>query len=142
MESDRRLPTGQWNGFYLESHNPRRGWMHLYLSFADGKMKGEGTDYVGPWLANGDYDLAAGTCSWIKQYLGQHEVIYRGTIGENGIMGQWKIEFLTGEFHIWPVSMSHLNELYMEDDLTQPGPTIQLGAVPTDQWTAESDTFQ
>jgi len=39
MESDNRLPTGEWNGFYLENHQPNRGWMHLYMSFSDGKIR-------------------------------------------------------------------------------------------------------
>jgi hypothetical protein len=136
MESDRRLPTGEWSGFYLENHQPRRGWMHLYMSFDDGKIKGEGTDYVGPWLVAGDYDLATGICTWVKQYLGKHQVIYRGTVGENGITGQWEISFLTGEFHIWPKSLRHLDELYLADDLSQPQPSTQLGSVSFDKWLA------
>jgi len=27
--------------------------MHLYLQFENGKIHGEGTDYVGPWTASG-----------------------------------------------------------------------------------------
>ena len=77
MELDNRLPTGEWNGFYLENHQPRRGWMHLYMSFEDGNIKGEGTDYVGPWTASGSYDLDTGLCSWVKQYVGRHRVDYR-----------------------------------------------------------------
>ena len=134
MESDNRLPTGEWNGFYLENHQPKRGWMHLYLSFADGKIKGEGTDYVGPWVSHGTYDVETGTCSWVKQYIGQHTVTYAGKIGENGIMGEWQISFLTGPFHIWPRNMSQLNELYLTDDLTQPAPTIQLGPAFADDF--------
>jgi len=128
LESDNRLPSGEWNGFYLESYNPKRGWMHLYMSFADGKVKGEGTDYVGPWVSNGTYDLESGACVWVKQYLGKHQVHYTGQIGQNGIMGQWKINASTGEFHIWPRSMTNLNEMYLADDLTEPAPTIQLGS--------------
>ena len=30
--------------------------MHLYMTFADGKIKGEGTDYVGPWISSGEYE--------------------------------------------------------------------------------------
>ena len=134
MESDHRLPTGEWNGFYLENHQPRRGWMHLYMSFADGKIKGEGTDYVGPWVSQGDYDLSTGICSWVKQYIGKHQVVYSGKIGPNGIMGHWEISFITGQFHIWPKGMNNLNELYMADDLTQPSPTIQLGSGLNDEF--------
>lgn len=115
--------------------------MHLYLSFADGKIKGEGTDYVGPWLIEGEYDLDLGVCSWIKQYVGKHQVVYRGQIGETGIAGQWQILTNKGEFHVWPKSLSHLDELYMADDLTKSGPTIQLGTVVTDPWPTENASF-
>lgn len=128
METDQRLPTGEWSGFYLESHQPKRGWMHLYLTFAEGKINGEGTDYVGPWVSQGSYDLEAGTCTLVKQYMGKHQVVYSGKIGENGIMGHWNIRSTQGEFHIWPRSMNQLNELYMSDDLELPGPTVQLGS--------------
>ena len=91
MESDNRLPSGQWNGFFIESHHPRRGWMHLYLSFADGETKGEGTDYIGPWVSLGDYDTSSGRCTWLKRYIGKHDVFYAGNCSENGILGQWEI---------------------------------------------------
>lgn len=132
MEHDNRFPSGEWHGFYLEDHQPRRGWMHLYLSFETGKVVGEGTDYVGPWSASGNYDVQSGVCTWVKQYVGKHQVHYRGLVGKNGIQGQWKISFVSGEFHIWPKSMGYLNELYMHEDLTQAEPTVQLGTVPTD----------
>ena len=126
MESDNRLPTGEWNGFYLENHQPKRGWMHLYMSFTGGKIKGEGTDYVGPWVAHGDYDLKTGICSWIKQYVGKHSVTYSGKISDKGIMGHWQISFLAGEFHIWPKGMPMLDEHYMSEDLAEPAPTPEL----------------
>ncbi|MFT5300098.1 MAG: hypothetical protein ACI87E_000853 [Mariniblastus sp.] len=126
MESDNRLPTGEWNGFFVESHKSQRGWMHLYLSFADGKIKGEGTDYVGPWISQGEYDLRSGTCAWVKQYLGLHQINYTGKIGENGIVGHWGFH-ISENFHIWPKAMTHLNELYLSEDLEQPAPTMQLG---------------
>ncbi len=112
MEQDHRLPTGEWNGFYLESHQPRRGWMHLYMSFEHGKIAGEGTDYVGPWTATGDYDLESGACHWVKKYVGKHQVNYRGICGPNGIQGQWRILWTKGEFHIWPKSMQKLERAF------------------------------
>ena len=143
METDQRLPSGQWNGFYLENYQPRRGWMQLYLTFADGKIKGEGTDYVGPWTATGSYDLNSGLCTWVKQYVGKHQVAYSGKVGEQGIIGQWEINYvnLTGQFHIWPIRMTHLNELYLTDDLTEPTPSIQLGTVPVEELTKEMASF-
>lgn len=140
--SDDRLPTGEWNGYYLESHRPRRGWMHLYLNFRDGVISGEGTDYVGPWHIRGSYDLRNHQCSWVKQYLGKHQVDYHGTIGNEGIMGNWFIASFTGEFHIWPRSMGYLNELYLQNDLEMgidnPVPSMKLGTVPWDPIPAEA----
>ena len=130
METDQRLPTGEWKGFYLEPHHTRRGWMHMYLSFEQGQIKGEGTDYVGPWTATGNYDPESGICSWTKRYVGKHTVDYRGTCGQDGIQGQWQINyFSTGQFHIWPVGMGNLDELYLQEDLDRAEPTIQLGTV-------------
>ena len=120
MDVDQILKSGEWNGFYLEKHRSQRGWMNLYIEFSDGKIKAEGTDYVGPWNAEGFYDLANGSCQWTKQYLGKHQVIYVGKVGQDGIKGEWKIGFSTGPFHIWPTYMTHLNELYLHEDLAKP----------------------
>ena len=83
--------SGEWSGFYIEQRRNNRGWMHLYLQFEDGIIKGEGTDYVGPWVAAGSYDEKSGACKWTKQYVGQHSVDYQGLCGENGIQGDWTI---------------------------------------------------
>ena len=118
MNTQALIPTGQWNGFYIESHQERRGWMHQYLEFNDGELKGEGTDYVGPWTLQGKYDLRELKCAWIKSYVGKHDVTYRGTISKTGITGIWDIrELLTGSFHIWPQHLTEFDSLYMQEDL-------------------------
>lgn len=132
MEADNRLPSGEWNGFYLEKHQPKKGWMHLFMTFEEGEIKAEGTDYVGPWVAQGKYDLETGDCRWVKQYLKKHQVHYSGTVSANGIMGRWTIPPLSGEFHIWPKSMTELNEMYLTQDMNEPSPSMQLGTVPVD----------
>lgn len=110
--------SGTWNGFYLEKQNENRGWMHLYLDFSDGNIKGEGTDYVGPWVLEGSYNPSDGDCTWVKKYMGRHNVTYTGKLGENGITGSWSIQgLLNGPFHIWPKHMTHFNEMYMTEDL-------------------------
>jgi hypothetical protein len=122
METDNRVPSGEWNGFYLEDR-PQRGWMHLYMSFKEGRIQGEGTDYVGPWTAGGWYDLELGTCGWVKNYVGRHNVSYEGQITDRGILGQWTI-LTSGTFHIWPRRFHELNELYLKQDLEAPvGPS-------------------
>jgi len=113
----KQFNSGEWNGFYIEKNRAGKGWMHLYLSFENGEIKGEGTDYVGPWVAKGKYDESTGQCAWVKQYLNKHQVEYQGICGENGIEGKWTLPFSTGPFHIWPRSMTHLNELYLRDEM-------------------------
>ena len=129
METDSRLPTGEWNGFYIEDRIAKRGWMHLYMSYENNEIKGEGTDYVGPWVATGSYDLDLGVCNWEKSYLGKHKVIYSGRLTENGILGKWEISFLNGPFHIWPKGLNHFDELYLREELTEPSPSILLEPV-------------
>ncbi len=114
-----KFTSGEWTGFYLESHRTSRGWMHLFLSFEDGVLKGEGTDYVGPWVAVGKYDESTGQCAWVKNYIGKHQVSYEGVCDDNGIQGQWQIFLTSGHFHIWPRSLAHFNELYLRDELPE-----------------------
>ena len=106
--------------------------MHLYLEFSNQTIKGEGTDYVGPWVASGKYSLDTGSCSWVKKYLGKHEVHYQGTVSQNGITGQWSIgSYLRDQFHIWPKSLTHFNEMYLNEELTVPSePSVILGNAP------------
>ena len=95
--------------------------MHLYLQFDGGKIKGEGTDRVGPWHILGNYDDESGQCSWIKQYLGKHEVIYQGVNEGEGIVGTWTIgQWSQGPFHIWPQGHSSLEEKYLQEDMPAP----------------------
>lgn len=120
MNAQRLIPTGQWNGFYTESCREGRGWMHQYLEFNDGELKGEGTDYVGPWTLQGRYDLDSRKCKWVKSYVNKHNVNYVGTIGDTGITGVWDIRGSnTGPFHIWPQHMTEFDRLYMQEDLEQ-----------------------
>lgn len=128
--------SGEWSGFYLEHHRSERGWMHLYLAFEDGKIRGEGTDYVGPWVANGTYDESSGQCNWVKKYVGKHNVNYSGVCGENGIQGNWQI-LSKGKFHIWPRNHPQYNELYLRDELENPvdnGRSILLEPVTEEEF--------
>jgi len=134
FESDQRLPSGEWSGFYLENHQPRRGWMHLYINFHNSRIQGEGTDYVGPWIIDGSYDLDNQVCQWTKQYQGKHRVDYQGKVTENGIQGVWNIRnWNNGPFHIWPNSRLDLQNLYMKDELDANDPSILLGTAPIDR---------
>lgn len=131
FESDPRLPSGQWSGFFLDDRLPRRGWMHLYINFQEGSIQGEGTDCVGPWVINGSYDTNTGSCLWTKQYVGKHRVNYSGRLSDQGIQGTWDIHsWLEGLFHIWPNHRTDLQQLYMQDEIDAGDPSMPLGTVP------------
>lgn len=113
------LREQNWLGFFLEDFRGK-GWMNIRLQFVDGVMRGEGVDYVGTWYLDGSYSLDDLNCSWIKRYLGQHEVQYDGRISDVGILGQWNIQgLMSNQFHIWPASMTHIQQEYLaaEDPL-------------------------
>jgi len=107
LETDDRFPSGPWEGYFLEPRLSNRFRMELSLEFADGRMTGDGLDYVGPFVIHGRYDTNDGKCTWVKQYLGQHAVYYEGYNEGRGIWGTWEIRQIgRGGFHIWPEGMS------------------------------------
>lgn len=89
--------------------------MDLALSFNNSDLMGEGRDRVGAFAIDGSYDVADGSCRWIKQYVGMHHVAYRGMNDGHGIWGVWEIRLLSGlytdrgGFHIWPEG-THVSE--------------------------------
>ena len=77
--------------------------MELTLTFASGRLTGEGLDGIGPFAVKGGYDAVARECYWTKTYLGAHSVYYRGYREGKGIWGSWEINVRChGGFHIWP----------------------------------------
>ena len=77
--------------------------MDLDLTFAAGKMSGDGNDDVGRFTIRGQYNAQTLECSWLKTYVGAHNVAYRGFREGRGIWGTWEIEpRFRGGFHIWP----------------------------------------
>ena len=77
--------------------------MDLDLTFAAGKLSGDGNDDVGRFKVRGDYSAQTLECSWTKSYIGAHSVFYRGFREGKGIWGTWEITLQShGGFHIWP----------------------------------------
>ena len=107
LETDDRFPSGPWQGYFLQPGFSEQFRMELSLEFQDGRMFGDGVDYVGPFVIQGRYDLEDGKCSWTKQYLHRHAVYYAGYNEGKGIWGMWDIpQVWTGGFHIWPEGMA------------------------------------
>jgi hypothetical protein len=96
------FPSGPWIGFYNYRPGDRHR-MDLQLMFANGSMTGDGVDDVGRFLIGGRYDPSNKECYWTKNYVGAHDVFYRGFREGKGIWGTWEItNFAHGGFHIWP----------------------------------------
>lgn len=104
-ESDSRLPSGRWTGWWEQGS--QRGKMQLHLTFEEGRVFGEGRDAVGDFTFGGSYSLERGRADLLKTYLGGHYVDYQGAITERGIKGEWLLKLIgrvidAGPFHIWP----------------------------------------
>ena len=125
-ETHPAFPSGEWEGFYTYSLGPdsEKHRMSFILNFDDGTISGGGSDDVGSFFWNGQYDVQKMTCVLVKSYL-THPVLYEGRVDENGIWGTWKIrEHFTGGFHFWPkknetevaieILVEEVNELLIE----------------------------
>ena len=108
LEQDSRFPSGPWKGFFLQAGFAGRQWMDLNLTFARGKLRGDGRDWVGEFLVRGRYEVETGKCRWTKLYIGKHDIAYQGYNEGKGIWGTWEWSPLPGwrgGFRIWPVAM-------------------------------------
>jgi hypothetical protein len=114
------FPSGPWTGFFLDRRMPGRHQMELRLTFATGRMTGDGRDFVGRFTIDGRYDAASGKCSWTKQYVGAHAVQYAGYNEGKGIWGQWHLMGLTGGFHIWPEGMADPTVQHLSEEADEP----------------------
>ncbi|MCS6866741.1 MAG: hypothetical protein RMJ56_09135 [Gemmataceae bacterium] len=97
-------PSGRWDGFWVQDGWGRQAMAPLILQFAHGHVTGQGRDRVGVFTFHGDYNELTGEVRMIKQYLGQHRVVYVGQPdGEGSIIGRWSIgELQTGPFLLRP----------------------------------------
>lgn len=118
-ECDARFPSGRWTGYWAQEG--QQGRMSLHITFAAGRLFGDGRDLVGDFMLSGRYDLQTGRCFMHKTYLGQHEVVYEGQAGPAGIRGGWAIHDqqdgslqTSGPFHIWPLGHGLQQELRTE----------------------------
>ncbi|MDB5313573.1 MAG: hypothetical protein JWO38_7775 [Gemmataceae bacterium] len=98
-------PSGPWEGFWVQELYGRQPMTTFTLHFATGEITGEGKDVIGRFVFTGSYDVQTGEVVMMKQYLGKHQVWYRGTPdGEGCIQGTWSIgENWKGPFLIKPV---------------------------------------
>jgi hypothetical protein len=114
-------PSGQWSGYYQYGYTGQKHRMKLGLTFGpDGTIRGEGIDDVAHFTINGSFDAAKNEASWIKAYLGMHNVEYRGVYDQRSICGSWTLILDSGGFWIWPDALSQSESKTVEVELEQP----------------------
>lgn len=126
--SDKMYPSGPWTGFYNYAPKDKHR-MDLHLTFANGRVTGEGNDNVGAFVIKGQYDVQSAECHWTKTYLGAHDVFYRGFREGKGIWGTWEIrEESHGGFHIWPKDASETPSTSTTAMIKRPAPPLKVNA--------------
>ena len=98
----------------------RQPMHNLVLKIApDGTVSGRGEDCIGPFTFSGHL---APEVRLVKQYLGQHAVLYLGTNSGEGIFGTWCIPagessplFDTGRFALFPVQDASAERLAVQE---------------------------
>jgi len=101
---DNLFPSGPWRGYFLDRREPGRHRMDLSLEFTNGRITGEGSDPVGPFIIGGQYDPGSGECRWTKSYIAAHDLFYEGIRVGKSISGIWELGPYRGGFKIWPLA--------------------------------------
>lgn len=91
-DSSSRLASGSWVGYY-EQYGQRFHQDHR-MEFADGLVRGDGIDELGPFRLEGRYRSDAGgvRLGWIETYEGAHSILYLGMLRGDRIEGTWRVE--------------------------------------------------
>lgn len=97
------LPSGMWAGHYEQSGY--RFAQELKLEFADGLIRGDGIDAIGPFSIDGEYRQEPDEVrmGWIKTYEGAHSVLYLGWLRGRVIEGRWSLQGHSGSFALGPL---------------------------------------
>ena len=87
----------------------------------------QGVEVVGIFdesQALGRYSVDDGQCHWVKQYIGRHNLFYKGYNEGKGIWGTWELVVpgasATGGFHIWPEGEADPTRPHLEEAVDQP----------------------
>jgi hypothetical protein len=87
-------------GWWEQEWFGRQPMDDLRMLFEEGRVRGSGSDIVGPFTLSGIIG-PGGAVVMQKQYIGQHCVEYTGTFDGEGMMsGQWSIDSFHGPWAI------------------------------------------
>jgi hypothetical protein len=105
-----QLPSGLWAGHYVQFFVKHAQQMNL--EFADGLIRGDGSDGLGPFTIDGEYRVDGGEVrmGWIKTYQGAHSVLYLGKLQDGQIAGKWNLLVAiagTGTFALSPAKATN-----------------------------------
>lgn len=117
-------PSGPWRGYWEQHGYGRQPMRGLVFRLSEGLIEGEGTDIVGAFTFSGQYD-SDGFVTMVKQYVGQHQVLYQGRYdGEGTISGLWSIgQWDSGAFALRPEAF----------DVAEDAPILSISASPPAQ---------
>lgn len=88
----RTLVSGEWSGTY--SQGAQRYPQSMTLTFADGIVRGGGSDDLGHFEVVGDYRSTGDEIrvGFIKTYDGSHSVLYLGVMEDSALVGEWRLQ--------------------------------------------------
>ncbi len=84
------FPGGAVQGYFYDPHAGDNFEMKFdFFKIANDHIVGQGGDAVGPFTVRGNYECDGGqyNASFIKQYIGQHQVVYSGVLKQNDFGG-------------------------------------------------------
>lgn len=91
----------QWHGWWEQRGLGRQPMRGLVLHFGPGVVRGSGHDIIGPFTISGTCGPESAV-RFVKQYTGQHAVLYEGTNTGEGVFGVWQIPGLdSGRFALY-----------------------------------------
>jgi len=126
--------SGIWEGYWLQGG--AKGDMKIKLEIQQAVITGFGCDDVGPFSWQGACNENARTMKMVKQYHGQHKVVYDGKRKGKVVIGIWTItEDNSGKFLLKRVALEGEQEI--QDDEQDDDPAIN--EIEDDEGSDEDD---
>jgi len=102
-EFEIRMKAREWKGWHKQ--NDDKSDMDLDMCLNNGAIFGSGHDVVGAFVIRGNFNRATTDFNFVKQYIGQHKVLYfgkaTGNKGDLVVRGKWAIdESIGGKFRL------------------------------------------
>jgi len=82
-----KMQFDRWRGFFVQGED--KSVMKLQMVVQPEGVFGIGTDEVGSFICRGDWFVETNQLRFIKQYIGQHSVIYDGVLTKHK---RWEVE--------------------------------------------------